>query len=86
MATQSELIEHQHMRIEALKAGLEQAAAENERLQAIVDRQRDILRECRRFIDASPVPSDLWASRLCRELDETLKGPLPPFEAAKAKA
>ncbi len=44
-------------------------------LRAEVKRLREVLRECRRFIDASPVPSDLWASGLCRELDEVLKGP-----------
>lgn len=52
-------------------------------LEAKVERQREVLRECRQYIDASPVPSDLWASGLCRELDEVLKGPLPAIEAAK---
>lgn len=54
------------------KQRAEKAEGESERL-------REVLRECRRYIEATPVPSDLWASGLCRELDEVLKGP-PPTE------
>ena len=49
----------------------------------VMERQREVLRECRRYIEATPVPSDIWASGLCRELDEVLKGSLPAVEAAK---
>lgn len=70
---------------ERFEKHIEQLQGQVQRLQAIVDRQREVLRECRRFIDANPANAVLWASGLRRELDEILKGPLPPAEAAKAK-
>lgn len=46
-----------------------------------IERLRELTRECHRYIKASPVPSDLWASGLCRELDEVLKGPIGAAES-----
>ena len=43
MATPYELMEHQHMRMEALKAALFQSRAETDRLAAEVERLREAL-------------------------------------------